>query len=205
MTEENRTKGTEKADGAVRFAWTRPREMSAAAFEAFASEAESAVGAGNTALLALVDAALNDPCRLPAYLSLDAESAERFAAGRPEGRKAALAALALLNELAYRKAHGPKIWERGAGVTPCPPFLPPTPHQVRADRMPLYRAANRTWNLAVIFAFYCAVPTLLSLARHGPRAAAKPLCALLAAAAAFAAARALCAALRGGRAKTRKV
>lgn len=196
--------GERKAEGQTRFAWTRPREMATGAFADFTAEAEASVGAGNTALLALVDAALNDPCRLPSYVAMDREEADVFAASRPEGRAPAFATLAILNELAYRKAHGPKIWERDAGVVPCPAFLPPTPHQVRADRMRLYRAANRTWNLALIFAIYSAVPTLLSLARRGPGAAAKPLCALLAAAAVFAAAKVLCASLRGGRAWNRK-
>jgi len=190
------------AGDAAHFPWTRPREMSMPAFRDFTAEAEASVGPANAGLLAIVDAALNDPCAPGAYLSMDEASARAFAESRPEGADAAMRTLALVHELAYRKAHGPRIWERKSGVVPCPGFLPPTPHQVRAGSMGLYRAANVAWNIAFIFSIYGAFPAVGSLVRRGLRASTRPLWLWFAALAAFAGARFLCGALRGRRRTT---
>ena len=70
-------------NGRREFGWTRPPGMAMSDFQAFTAEAEASVGAGNAALLALVDAALNDPCPLPACLAMDGDAASRFAASPP--------------------------------------------------------------------------------------------------------------------------
>lgn len=132
------------------FSWHRPDGVAMSQHLAFTDEATAAVGAGNVALLRDIDLAMNEKGRLPRCLDVTEDEARRLAAqsGTPEDRYRAY--LAFLYEIEYRKARGPALWERKAGVVPCPDFLAPTSWQVRKSIMPLYLALCKVWNWSVI-------------------------------------------------------
>lgn len=132
------------------FAWHRPKDVATSIFLDFTGEVEEAVGVGNAALLEDVDTAMNSPHRMPSCLTAGAEEADALAAATGAPRESALACLAFLSEIEYRKAFGPALWERRSGPVPCQDALPPTAGQVRAGQFALHRLLGRIWNWSLI-------------------------------------------------------
>lgn len=164
------------------YAWHRPMDVATSVFSEFVDEATAVIGAENADLLKTVDEALNSGEEMPDVLALDEAramaGAESWGAktadgeGRAAGRLQYLGHLAFLHEIAYRRAYGPAMFERKAGVTPCPDFLPANSHQVPASRYARYRRLNKVWNWALVlvvnFAFpLCIMPLFKSLMAKG--------------------------------------
>lgn len=155
---------------ATAFQWHRPEGVGTSLLREFTEEAVAAIGAENTDLLAAVDAELNAaPESTSPILDLAAgeaaRQAEAWAAREPSASASGTAArkdrylahLAFRHELAYRRIHGPALFERQVGVTPCPDFLPCTKHQVHVGAFGHYRLLNRLkgWSsIATITGFF---------------------------------------------------
>ena len=166
------------------FAWHQPEAMPTRLYRDLVEEVTAAVGPSATELLQAVDAALNAPTDDARMLALTAEQAAReaeaWAAARPgeaveEARARYLRHLAFRHEFAYRRAHGPALFERQSDVVPCPDFLPCTCQQVPARRLSLYRMVNRLWNWGSLLAISGLFPVLLlsvlgALGVNGPTA-----------------------------------
>ena len=133
------------------FKWRRPDGMATSAFLEFTDEATARIGAGNAELLKDVDLAMNSAAKLPRFMDVPEEKARELAKEAGIAEERYFSYLAFLHEIAYRREFGPALWERRAGVTPCPDYLPPTSGQVREGRLPLFRLVNRLWNWALIF------------------------------------------------------
>ena len=138
------------ANDAKAFTWHRPKDVATSIFLDFTGEAEEAVGAGNVALLEDVDAAMNSAQRMPSCLTAGEAEAAALAEATGAPRESAMACLAFLSEIEYRKAFGPALWERRSGPVPCPDALPPTAGQLRARQFALHRLLGRVWNWSLI-------------------------------------------------------
>lgn len=143
------------------FKWNRPRLMGSTDFEEFKTEVEERVGIENTALLRDIDEAINTDDRMPHYLEITEDEARSLAAssGTDEGKF--FFYLAVLNEIEYRKANGPAIWERKRAVVPCPDFLPPTKWQIRAGSMGVYNVLGKIWNVSLVVVVAGVIPFML--------------------------------------------
>lgn len=143
------------------FKWHRPRLMGSTDFEEFKTEVEERVGIENTALLRDIDEAINIDERMPRYLEITEDEARSLAASSGTDEEKFFFYLAVLNEIEYRKAKGPAIWERKRAVVPCPDFLPPTKWQIRAGSMGVYNVLGKIWNVSLVVVVAGVIPFML--------------------------------------------
>lgn len=143
------------------FKWHRPRLMGSTDFEEFKTEVEERVGIENTALLKDIDEAINTDERMPRYLEITEDEARSLAASSGTDEEKFFFYLAVLNEIEYRKANGPAIWERKRAVVPCPDFLPPTKWQIRAGSMGVYNVLGKIWNVALVVVIAGVIPFMI--------------------------------------------
>lgn len=160
------------------YKWHRPMDVATSIFSELVNEATAVIGAENTDLLKAVDEALNGGEKMPALLAIDeakamAEAEAWSAKGAvSEGRRSVrrlqyLNHLAFLYEIAYRREHGPAMFERKAGVTPCPDFLPANSYQVPQSRYTGYLRLNKVWNWAFVLVINGALPLCIMPFLHG--------------------------------------
>lgn len=143
------------------FKWHRPRLMGTTDFEEFKTEVEERVGVENAALLKDIDKAINTDGRMPRYLEITEDEARSLAASSGTDEKKFFFYLAVLNEIEFRKAKGPAIWERRRAVVPCPDFLPPTKWQIRAGSMGVYNVLGKIWNVSLVVVVAGVIPFML--------------------------------------------
>ena len=135
-------------------AWRRPAGMPETSFRDFVADAERAIGAENRTLLEDVAAALADPARMPALLTMDANEAKTLAAASDVGEERYLAYLSLLHEIEWRKSQGAHAKDPRGVAAPCPDFLPASRRQVPKRRARAYAMLSkvRGWALAAAIA-----------------------------------------------------
>lgn len=140
---------------------TRPKAMGMSDFQELAAEITERVGVDNVELLKDIDMAMNTEEPMSYYLDIPYAKAKDLAASSGVDEKRFFAYLAFLYEIEYRKAHGPKMWERKRGVVPCPDYLSPTKWQIRRKHMPFYNICTKIWNVSLIIVFAGAFPFML--------------------------------------------
>lgn len=140
---------------------TRPKAMGVSDFKELSAEIIERVGVENAELLKDINLAMNTEESMSYYLDIPHEKAKELAASSGVDEKRFFAYLAFLYEIEYRKANGPKMWERKRGVVPCPDYLSPTRWQIRRRHMPFYNIFTKIWNVSLIIVFAGAFPFML--------------------------------------------
>ncbi len=151
-----------------KFEWHRPNGVPMSVYLDFTEESVSRIGENRTNLLSAVDVALNGGDPVPGILELPEEEVQKRAKAwckasgdGEEGLQAYRSHLSLIYELVWRRVHGPALFERRSGATPCPDYLPCTSQQVHASMMGLYRFFTKLWNWGLVVTVPLVFPVIV--------------------------------------------